>query len=128
MLAGKKGMLVGLFNEHSIAYLHDNVDAWDLMSDGTYARVRPAPPSPAHGAQAAFMAHGDGRDNSRSNLNMDLILWRHTAAVDWMLGSDDMQRELTRQGEKQAVHMAAWLDRQWPKGARIFVSPSRRTT
>lgn len=59
---------------------------------------------------------------------MDLILWRHAAAVDWMLGSDDMQRELTRQGEKQAVHMAAWLDRQLPKGARICVSPARRTT
>src|ERR1035437_10942549 len=57
---------------------------------------------------------------------MDLILWRHAAAVDWMLGCDDMQRGLTPQGEKLAARMAAWLDRQLPKGARICVSPARR--
>jgi len=57
---------------------------------------------------------------------MDLILWRHAEALDWGLGCDDMQRGLTPQGEKQAARMADWLDRQLPKGARIWVSPARR--
>lgn len=57
---------------------------------------------------------------------MDLILWRHAEALDWVLGCDDMQRGLTPQGEKQAARMADWLDRQLPKGARIWVSPARR--
>ena len=37
---------------------------------------------------------------------MDLILWRHADAED---GSPDLRRALTRKGEKQAEHMAAWL-------------------
>ena len=57
---------------------------------------------------------------------MDLILWRHAEALDWGLGCDDMQRGLTPQGEKQAARMADWLDRQLPKGARIWVSLARR--
>ena len=57
---------------------------------------------------------------------MGLILWRHAEALDWVLGCDDMQRGLTPQGEKQAARMADWLDRQLPKGARIWVSPARR--
>lgn len=57
---------------------------------------------------------------------MDLILWRHAEALDWVLGCDDMQRGLTPHGEKQAARMADWLDRQLPKGARIWVSPARR--
>ena len=59
---------------------------------------------------------------------MDLILWRHAAAVDWIMGCDDMQRELTPQGEKQAARMAAWLDRQLHKDVRIYASPARRTS
>lgn len=39
---------------------------------------------------------------------------------------DEMQRELTPRGEKQAARMAAWLNRGLPKGARIWVSPARR--
>ena len=35
--------------------------------------------------------------------------------------------ELTTKGEKQAVRMAAWLDRHLPEGVRILVSPARRT-
>ena len=61
---------------------------------------------------------------------MDLILWRHAEAEDWPEGdgqaSSDMDRSLTARGEKQAVRMAAWLDRQLPEGARILVSPARR--
>ena len=61
---------------------------------------------------------------------MDLILWRHAEAEDWLLGDEasglDLSRSLTQRGEKQASRMAAWLDRQLPEGARILVSPARR--
>ena len=58
---------------------------------------------------------------------MDLILWRHAEAQVPMDGDDDMARALTHRGEKQAARMAGWLDRQLPEGARILVSPARRT-
>jgi len=58
---------------------------------------------------------------------MDLILWRHAEAVEAAPDGDDMARTLTPRGEKQAARMAAWLDRQLPDGARIWVSPARRT-
>ncbi len=54
-----------LVDECLVAYLHDGVDAWDLLPDGTYARVKPAPRRPSHGAQAALMARYAGRENSR---------------------------------------------------------------
>jgi phosphohistidine phosphatase len=57
---------------------------------------------------------------------MDLILWRHAEAVDWVAGCDDLARGLTPRGEKQAVRMASWLDRQLPEGTRIVCSPARR--
>ena len=61
---------------------------------------------------------------------MDLILWRHAEAEDWPEGDlqagDDMARSLTPRGEKQALRMANWLDRQLPDGARIVASPARR--
>ena len=57
---------------------------------------------------------------------MDLVLWRHAEAQDWVEGCDDMARSLTSRGEKQANRMAHWLDRQLPEGARILVSPARR--
>jgi phosphohistidine phosphatase len=58
---------------------------------------------------------------------MDLILWRHAEAQEAEDGADDMDRPLTARGEKQAARMAGWLDRQLPEGARIWVSPARRT-
>lgn len=58
---------------------------------------------------------------------MDLVLWRHAEAQEWIEGCDDMARTLTSRGEKQAARMAAWLDRQLPESTRIVVSPSRRT-
>ncbi len=58
---------------------------------------------------------------------MDLILWRHAEAVEIGPQGDDMSRVLTPRGEKQAARMAAWLDRQLPESARIWVSPARRT-
>jgi phosphohistidine phosphatase len=63
---------------------------------------------------------------------MDLILWRHAEAEAQdrhegdPVGGHDMERALTSRGEKQALRMAAWLDRQLPEGVRIVVSPARR--
>lgn len=61
---------------------------------------------------------------------MDLILWRHAEAEDLpdadAQGARDLERSLTARGEKQAVRMADWLDRQLPEGTRILVSPARR--
>lgn len=58
--------------------------------------------------------------------DMDLVLWRHAEAQEWVEGCDDMARSLTSRGEKQATRMANWLDRQLPESTRIFVSPARR--
>ncbi len=58
---------------------------------------------------------------------MDLILWRHADAEFASEGEDDLSRQLTAKGEKQALRMAAWLDRHLPEGVRILVSPARRT-
>ncbi|SFC35961.1 phosphohistidine phosphatase, SixA [Polaromonas sp. OV174] len=61
---------------------------------------------------------------------MDLILWRHAEAEEASGGDEhgelDLLRPLTSRGEKQALRMAGWLDRQLPEGARILVSPARR--
>ena len=61
---------------------------------------------------------------------MDLILWRHADAEDGPEGDlqagGDLERSLTPRGEKQAIRMGNWLDRQLPDGVRIFVSPARR--
>jgi phosphohistidine phosphatase len=61
---------------------------------------------------------------------MDLILWRHAEAEEWLpddaQGISDLERSLTSRGDKQAARMAAWLDRQLPERARILVSPARR--
>lgn len=57
---------------------------------------------------------------------MDLILWRHAEAEDWVEGCNDLERSLTPRGEKQAARMAGWLDRQLPEATRILCSPARR--
>jgi phosphohistidine phosphatase len=58
---------------------------------------------------------------------MDLILWRHAEAHEAQALRDDLARELTPRGLKQASRMAAWLDRHLPDGTRIVCSPARRT-
>lgn len=58
---------------------------------------------------------------------MELVLWRHAEAQEWVPGCDDMARVLTPRGEKQAALMAGWLDRQLPESTRILVSPACRT-
>lgn len=55
---------------------------------------------------------------------MELILWRHAEAVE---GPFDLQRALTRKGEKQADRMAAFLKSHLPDHTRILVSPAVRT-
>ena len=58
---------------------------------------------------------------------MDLILWRHAEAHEAAPGEDDMSRGLTPRGERQAIRMAQWLERQLPEGTRILCSPAKRT-
>ena len=58
---------------------------------------------------------------------MDLILWRHAEALDPREGQDDLDRVLTSKGERQALRMAAWLNRQLPAGTRVLASPARRS-
>jgi phosphohistidine phosphatase len=58
---------------------------------------------------------------------MDLILWRHAEAFDMREVQDDMDRALTPKGERQALRVAAWLNRQLPASTRVLVSPARRT-
>jgi len=55
---------------------------------------------------------------------MNLILWRHAEAED---GDDDMARQLTRRGRRQAEMAAAWLGRHAPEDMQILVSPAVRT-
>ena len=60
-----------IVDECLVAYLNDGVDAWDLLPDGTYARVgAPKKPKgrrrPEQGAQAALMLRYAG-DNPGSN-------------------------------------------------------------
>jgi phosphohistidine phosphatase len=57
---------------------------------------------------------------------MDLIFWRHAEALDAIEGQEDLLRELTSKGEKQAAKMGAWLDRQLPEGVRVMCSPASR--
>ena len=57
---------------------------------------------------------------------MDLVLWRHAEAIDLDLVGDDMLRTLSPKGEKQALRMGAWLDRQLPAGTKVFSSPALR--
>lgn len=57
---------------------------------------------------------------------MNLILWRHAEAEDGD-NDNDMKRELTKRGQKQALLMAAWLKNQTPPDARVLASPAERT-
>ena len=54
---------------------------------------------------------------------MDLILWRHADAED---GADDLARELTPRGRKQAARVAEWLQQRLPDGYALVASPAAR--
>ena len=45
-----------IVDECLVACLHDQRDAWDLMADGRYARVKGASDAKAPSAQGALMA------------------------------------------------------------------------
>jgi phosphohistidine phosphatase len=54
---------------------------------------------------------------------VDLILWRHAEAID---GDDDLARELSARGRKQAERMARWLAKRVPVPTRVVSSPAAR--
>lgn len=58
---------------------------------------------------------------------MDLILWRHADAGDPVSGHNDLLRGLSPKGRRQAQGMARWLNKHWPAGTRVLVSPAVRT-
>jgi phosphohistidine phosphatase len=58
---------------------------------------------------------------------LDLILWRHAEAEDADGTTADLERCLTRRGEKQAKRVARWLATQLPHRCRVLVSPALRT-
>jgi polyphosphate kinase len=55
------GLRQRIIDECLVAYLHDDRDAWDLMEDGQYRRVKGADEPKGHGAQAALMARHAAR-------------------------------------------------------------------
>ena len=55
---------------------------------------------------------------------MELILWRHADAES---GREDMKRELTDKGRKQAARIAKWLRKRISKDWLILASPAVRT-
>jgi phosphohistidine phosphatase len=57
---------------------------------------------------------------------MDLILWRHAEAELLREGGDDLARELTPKGERQAQRMAQWLNHRLAATTRVLVSPAAR--
>ena len=54
---------------------------------------------------------------------MELILWRHADAED---GADDLRRQLTAKGRKQAERVAKWLTQHLPAGYELIASPAER--
>ena len=54
---------------------------------------------------------------------MDLILWRHAEAED---GANDLARELTAKGAKQAARVAEWLLQRLPSRFLVIASPAAR--
>ncbi len=56
-----------IVDEDLVAYLRDGVDAWDMLPNGTYARVKPDGRRQEHGAQAALMARYAGHDDTRGD-------------------------------------------------------------
>jgi phosphohistidine phosphatase len=54
---------------------------------------------------------------------MDLILWRHAEAED---GANDLARELTPKGHKQAARVAEWLQQRLPPDFVLLASPAAR--
>jgi len=60
---------------------------------------------------------------SKTELAMDLLLWRHADAED---GIPDAGRALTKKGLKQAKQVAQWLTPRLPSDCLILASPAKR--
>ncbi len=61
---------------------------------------------------------------------MHVIFWRHAEAddIEAAAGSAaDLQRELTRQGRRDASRVAAWIKAHVPKPWTVCASPALRT-
>lgn len=56
---------------------------------------------------------------------MNLILWRHAEAEDY--AANDLARQLTARGRKEAQTMAKWLRNRLEQNSVILVSPAVRT-
>jgi phosphohistidine phosphatase len=56
---------------------------------------------------------------------MDLILWRHAEAED--IAANDLARQLTGRGRKDARAVAQWLRTRLPAETVILASPAART-
>jgi phosphohistidine phosphatase len=54
---------------------------------------------------------------------VDLILWRHAEAEE---GANDLARELTPKGVKQAARVAEWLQQRLPSRFLLIASPAAR--
>jgi len=57
--------------------------------------------------------------------SMNLILWRHAEAED--TAANDLARQLTTKGRKEAQQAAKWLRSRLPDDAVILASPAART-
>ncbi|KVN25824.1 histidine phosphatase family protein [Burkholderia stagnalis] len=56
---------------------------------------------------------------------MNLILWRHAEAEDY--AANDLARQLTARGRKDAQAMAKWLRSRLESNSTILASPAART-
>ena len=56
----------------------------------------------------------------------NLILWRHAEAEDDSVSGKDIDRALTKRGNKDANNMAKWLSQYLPTNTQILCSPARR--
>lgn len=56
----------------------------------------------------------------------NLICWRHAEAEADSKTGADIDRELTKQGRKDAAAMAKWLHQHLPTNTEVLCSPARR--
>ena len=56
----------------------------------------------------------------------NLILWRHAEAEDSSSSGLDVDRALTKRGQKDAKKMANWLHQHLPWNVEILCSPAKR--
>ncbi len=55
---------------------------------------------------------------------MNLILWRHAEAEE---SPNDLARQLTAKGHRQAQRMGAWLEARLPEKYKVICSRARRS-